>query len=204
MWSGSCNFEPWFPLRRGIGYSGHTGYKVTGNSHRHGGSAGYTGYTPLKGCNRCNRTMVARVSPAASSPNRLLLHCTARQGVPLEPGQGPLAARRDRPGTTPITSTIITNHAMPARPVASNRKTTTMPNEPKLRPDEMGEYKFGFQAGHRGEDFKTEYGHEPDSHAVMRGYRDGCECRKGEQKFDRSNSKTPDDYEREVGFVNPI
>jgi hypothetical protein len=77
-----------------------------------------------------------------------------------------------------------------------------MITEPKLRPDEMGEYKFGFQAGHSGEDFKTEYGNEPDSLAVKRGYRDGKECRAGEDKFDL-NAKTPADYEREVGFVNP-
>ena len=69
-------------------------------------------------------------------------------------------------------------------------------NEPKLRPDEMYEYQVAFQSGYSGEeDF------EPDSHATLRGYRDGCACREGEQKRDRGGSKTPSDYAREAGFI---
>ena len=78
-----------------------------------------------------------------------------------------------------------------------------MTEESKLRPDEYREYKFGFQAGYSGEDFKTKYGCDPDSLAVKRGYRDGQECSEGLGGPDWANAKLPRHYAREVGFEAP-
>jgi hypothetical protein len=126
-------------------------------------------------------------------------------------GQAPLPARLD-PISTPINPTL--GHAMAGGSdqrrqehgdqCSQQEEDSTMTTEPKLRPDEYDDYLEGFHAGHDGKDFKAEYGCEPDSLAVKRGHRDGCECRQGEDVCNLTGQtdiiKTPADYEREVGF----